>query len=155
MILRLYSVGFVVVDFDGSIAMLEGLEVRFCRRYCLRRCCGGFLGRWIQGGTPLLWKDFRVPLLKDDASLDVALETLTGGCYAYLPVIEGEALDVVPEIMSVERGREGLSDEEDLQSVYEGELVCVLEAVVTGMDVLFPVSSFDVSLLLPVEPERI
>jgi hypothetical protein len=93
--------------------------------------------------------------LKDDAFLGVALETLTGGCYAYLPVIEDEALDVGPEIMSAERGRAGPLDEEDLQSVYEGELVCVLEAVVTGMDVLFPVSSFDVSLLLPVEPERI
>jgi hypothetical protein len=45
MILRLYSVEFVVVDFDGSIAMMEGLEVRFCQRYCLRRCCEGFLGR--------------------------------------------------------------------------------------------------------------
>ena len=117
MILRLYSVEFVVVDFDGSIAMMEGLEARFCRRYYLRRCCGVFLGRWTQGGTPLLWKGFRVPWLKDDAFPDVELETLTVGCYAYLPVIEGEALDVGPEIMSEERGRVGALDEEDLLSV--------------------------------------
>jgi hypothetical protein len=102
-----------------------------------------------------LLKGFLVPWLRDGAFRDAVRGTWSGGCYAYLLVIEGEALGVVLEIRSEERGRRGVLDEEVRLSVYEGELVCVLEGVVTGTDVLFPVSSFDVSLLLPVEPGRI